>query len=712
MPQYRFSSSSSTPRLNSVPPTEVADHHECGHSHHGHSHSHGTLEAHVKGKALQDCKRVTIIGLLTNIFFSSTKLLAGSAGGSVALMADGFHALTDIFADLISYMSMSLSRKRFPRCKFPFGIGRLETIGTVIVASILFIGGAILLWDSIWSFVGEWWNPLLLAWTPTPVEDVHQHYHSVAMTSSAHSHKDGYPFSNTSEHTCAPTNGENVHHDHHAHSHCHGGGGVGHSHFTLTTTDEAGVEHIVWLMIALAGSSVICKELLYRLARRVGERAGSRVVVANAYHHRADAWSGAVTLVGLCGQSLGIPGADGLAGLVVSYCICQVGFKLTKEAVLELFDYQRVDEVREVRQRLQRFRLVNSSVHMEKFPVFSHGSDTVKWKDEQRDVRTVSSGMVEKSTSSTPFNIDTSCKCDGTTVPELFSRNDATRTTVRDEGSGNSGTSSHFEGEKERGSITKATDIPTVVCGPKRSLPDHSELRERVRFINIFILRHGHTSAIHVTLLACASLPATEIAKVSEQLPQLASTQLSSTNSTLSVEGAFIKLLICNPDETFLRSSLEVRKEGRDEAQASMEISTESSSASTATIPSPAALGDVVQPSLERCIDALMNFHDFSSPIRYHWEKRVLFIPVGSHSCRHSCEHLQGSISLATGDSQHTHHHHSHSVAGEHEGGRSWSSFISLFSNKSKTDGQKTSDECIQDVVSVAEMFQCRVEFV
>lgn len=41
-----------------------------------------------------------------------------------------------------------------------------------------------------------------------------------------------------------------------------------------------------------------------------------QVVIANAYHHRSDAWSSLVALVGIGGAMVGYPWLDPLAGLV------------------------------------------------------------------------------------------------------------------------------------------------------------------------------------------------------------------------------------------------------------------------------------------------------------------------------------------------------------------------------------------------------------
>ncbi|EPY28884.1 cation transporter [Strigomonas culicis] len=305
------------------------------HSHgDGHGHSHQTIEKNIKGDALRQCQIATAAGAATNVFFSVSKLWAGSAGGSVALVADGFHALTDLLADAISYLSISLAAVLFPRCRFPYGIGRLETSGAVIVAAILLFGGIALLVQS-----GQHcYTGFLACLAPPPVAAAHEHDH------------------------------EHHHHDHDAH---------GHSHFELTAVDEqTGQSMVLWTMVILAASSVVVKELLFQWTKRVGVRAGSRVIIANAYHHRADAWSGGVALLGVLGQCVGITGLDGMAGMVVSLSICQIGYGLLRDSILEFFDCQNSAEVSTVRQRLQTFRPRVEGQRMTAINVFltRHGS--------------------------------------------------------------------------------------------------------------------------------------------------------------------------------------------------------------------------------------------------------------------------------------------------------------------------------------------------
>ena len=96
-------------------------------------------------------------------------------------------------------------------------------------------------------------------------------------------------------------------------------------------------------MIALvaAAVSIISKEILYRYTVRVGKKLDSQAVIANAWHHRSDAFSSIGTLVGIGGAIfLGEKWRilDPIAAIVVSGFIIKVSIDLIKPAVEELLE--------------------------------------------------------------------------------------------------------------------------------------------------------------------------------------------------------------------------------------------------------------------------------------------------------------------------------------------------------------------------------------
>lgn len=96
-------------------------------------------------------------------------------------------------------------------------------------------------------------------------------------------------------------------------------------------------------MIALiaAAVSIVSKEILYRYTVRVGKNLNSQAVVANAWHHRSDAFSSIGTLVGVGGAIfLGEKWRilDPIAAIVVSTFIIKVAIYLIKPCIDELLE--------------------------------------------------------------------------------------------------------------------------------------------------------------------------------------------------------------------------------------------------------------------------------------------------------------------------------------------------------------------------------------
>lgn len=102
-------------------------------------------------------------------------------------------------------------------------------------------------------------------------------------------------------------------------------------------------------MIALiaAAVSIISKEILYRYTVRVGKNLNSQAVIANAWHHRSDAFSSIGTLIGIGGAIfLGEKWRilDPIAAIVVSGFIIKVSIDLIKPAIEELLERSLPDE--------------------------------------------------------------------------------------------------------------------------------------------------------------------------------------------------------------------------------------------------------------------------------------------------------------------------------------------------------------------------------
>jgi cation diffusion facilitator family transporter len=90
------------------------------------------------------------------------------------------------------------------------------------------------------------------------------------------------------------------------------------------------------LLAALA--SILVKEWLYWWTLGYAKRVKSDLLRANAWHHRTDAVSSVVVLVGIAGTMAGLVYLDAIAAVVVAMMIAKIGWELGWEAINELVD--------------------------------------------------------------------------------------------------------------------------------------------------------------------------------------------------------------------------------------------------------------------------------------------------------------------------------------------------------------------------------------
>ena len=104
--------------------------------------------------------------------------------------------------------------------------------------------------------------------------------------------------------------------------------------FTAYEIGKFAVERILYgeiieinaIMVAVAIFSIVVKELMTRYSLFIGKKLNSQVLIADAYHHRSDALSSVVVLVGLLLQKFGIYYGDAIAGIIVALMIAKVAF--------------------------------------------------------------------------------------------------------------------------------------------------------------------------------------------------------------------------------------------------------------------------------------------------------------------------------------------------------------------------------------------------
>lgn len=248
-------------------------------SHMGHAHHHHG-NGYNEGGGLAG-ERVSKLGLTADIALAGGKAVTGYLTGSTAIIADAAHSLSDVVLSGVALWSFKAARA--PKDKeHPYGHGKIETLGALGISLMLLGTGGGIAWHALDVFQG------LL-----------------------------FPASHLDIHSLVHTHGN----DHAHHGHHHG----------------IDMEHPI-LALNMAVISIGVKEGLYWVTKKAGEREGSGLLQANAWHHRADAVSSVIALIGVGGAILGLPILDPLAGILVSGMVVKAGLQTGYQSLMELVD--------------------------------------------------------------------------------------------------------------------------------------------------------------------------------------------------------------------------------------------------------------------------------------------------------------------------------------------------------------------------------------
>lgn len=114
----------------------------------------------------------------------------------------------------------------------------------------------------------------------------------------------------------------------------------------------------VFALVA-AAVSIVSKEAMFWYTKINAARIDSSALLADAWHHRSDAFSSVGALVGIAGARLGFPVMDSVASLVIFVFIVKAAYDIFKDAVNKMVDHS-CDE--ETEQEIYRRVLENEAV--------------------------------------------------------------------------------------------------------------------------------------------------------------------------------------------------------------------------------------------------------------------------------------------------------------------------------------------------------------
>jgi cation diffusion facilitator family transporter len=130
------------------------------------------------------------------------------------------------------------------------------------------------------------------------------------------------------------------------------------------------------LALIAAAVSIVTKEILYRYTVYKGKGLDSKAVIANAWHHRSDAFSSIATFVGICaaiclGEKWRV--LDPIAAIAVSAMIIKTAIDLVKPCIDELLERSLPSETeRRICEIILSFPAVASPHHLRTRRIGNH----------------------------------------------------------------------------------------------------------------------------------------------------------------------------------------------------------------------------------------------------------------------------------------------------------------------------------------------------
>lgn len=126
--------------------------------------------------------RITRIGLYSNLGMAVAKGVGGYAFNSQAMVADAIHSVTDLASDILTLATISWSIKP-PTDKFPTGFGKIESLGSLGVSSMLLFGGLWMGYGSLLTLCGHFFLDPATAAELASHAHGHSHDHASALPS-------------------------------------------------------------------------------------------------------------------------------------------------------------------------------------------------------------------------------------------------------------------------------------------------------------------------------------------------------------------------------------------------------------------------------------------------------------------------------------------------------------------------------------------------
>lgn len=126
-----------------------AGHHH--HHSHGHHHGHGHHHAHPSPPSSGNASKAFALAIALNVIFVIAEVVAGFVSGSMALLADAGHNISDVLSLILAWAANVLSA-RPPSDRFTYGLKSSSILAAIANAALLWVAVGAILVETIRRF--------------------------------------------------------------------------------------------------------------------------------------------------------------------------------------------------------------------------------------------------------------------------------------------------------------------------------------------------------------------------------------------------------------------------------------------------------------------------------------------------------------------------------------------------------------------------------
>ena len=90
-------------------------------------------------------RKLSLVGIIGNVFLAAFKFIAGIRGNSSAMVSDAVHSLSDVFATFIAFLGVRFGRREAD-ASHPYGHERIESLAAIVLGLILLVTGVGIGW--------------------------------------------------------------------------------------------------------------------------------------------------------------------------------------------------------------------------------------------------------------------------------------------------------------------------------------------------------------------------------------------------------------------------------------------------------------------------------------------------------------------------------------------------------------------------------------